>query len=61
MGKYSDFVRSYSQSHPYETIKGAYGCQTCYLEVSESLFDKDKGLIFWICSQGHRSEIKVGV
>lgn len=61
MGKYSVFIRSYHLKHDFEKIKGSYGCQTCYIEMPEALFDKEKGIVFWICSNGHRSEIGVGV
>jgi hypothetical protein len=61
MGKYSNFLKTYTVSHGFEKVNGSYGCQTCSVEVLEALFDKDKGIMFWICPQEHRSEIKVGV
>jgi len=62
MGKYSNFINpKISNNNKFELIVGNYGCQTCPKETEEAWFDEKHNLIFWICSEGHRSEIRVGV
>lgn len=60
MGKYNEFNKEEDEEN-YEEILGYYGCQTCPEDLKRAWFDQKNGTIFWICSEGHRSEIQVGV
>ena len=61
MGKYKEFIQPLKPKGQLPTLMGNYGCQSCYEEVDVAYFDEPKGKMFWFCSEGHRSEISVGV
>ncbi|NDB81307.1 MAG: hypothetical protein EB127_00950 [Alphaproteobacteria bacterium] len=60
MGKYDSFLKN-NNEEDYEELHGYYGCQTCPEDLFKAYFDEANNTIFWTCSEGHRSEIKVGV
>jgi hypothetical protein len=61
MGKMSEFIsgddNGYSMSD--ETIMGDYGCSVCELDVPFAKFNEAKGLLYWVCVEGHRTEISI--
>lgn len=61
MGKYNNFIKPTINEDNYEVVSGEYGCQNCDEYLSKAYFDKYIGIMFWICSKNHRSEIKIGV
>lgn len=61
MSKFNEFSNKKEEYKNFEKLFGLYGCQSCPEDLSEAWFDDRDRVIFWICSEGHRSEIKVGV
>lgn len=61
MGKYDNFSNPRIKEDNFEKVFGNYGCQTCNEFSNEAHFNKHEGILFWVCKQNHRSEIKVGV
>lgn len=61
MGKYEQFIKPLKPEGQLPKLIGNYGCQSCEENTDHAWFDDKKGIIFWFCSEGHRSEIKIGV
>ncbi|NBO22063.1 hypothetical protein EBU94_01810 [bacterium] len=61
MGKYNDFIKPLKPKGTMHKMEGVYGCQSCDENVNMAYFDEHKGRLFWFCSEGHESEIKIDV
>lgn len=44
---------------PEPNVDGSFDCQVCDECVGGAYFDNEEGKMSWVCSQGHRSSIKV--
>jgi hypothetical protein len=60
MTKFDEFIKGKKEDvSSYQELSGNYGCQSCELESLNAYFDDKISEIFWICSNGHRSEVKL--
>jgi hypothetical protein len=55
MSKISNFMQPKDEPGC-EKLYGRYGCKYCDLDVDFAWWNSNKGLMFWICKNNHRSE-----
>ena len=58
MGKFEQFINN-KETENCEKLYGTYGCKYCDADMDHAWWNASKGLFFWICPQGHRSEHKL--
>jgi hypothetical protein len=42
-----------------DTAMGAFACQECLVVVDSAVINQDEHIMFWVCPDGHRSQVKI--
>jgi RNA polymerase-binding transcription factor DksA len=58
MSKLNDFLNRSVDANE-EIIEGTYGCNTCNEDLPFARFNASTGRYYWICSQGHTTEMNL--
>lgn len=62
MGSLEDFLgKGEKPQLPGQQVGGSFQCQECYESVSEAYLNYEEGLLSWVCSKNHISNIGMNV